>query len=194
MIKIPLWVMETPLNAALWTPDCRRIPTLLKTKYKSSSELCKRAKQNISLWLQVIWAWPIYLSLVPGWLTTCSDEELQDLSVPERWKGWFWSSVQLPSRVSTAVGCVCQRWMLLYPEGDSIQLLLLLARMGKGSITEYHKGLYGEGRSWTWRTWLLIMNVHQCVYHQPATLQTGILFLEVQTHRFCCLPGPFPSL
>lgn len=37
--------------------------------------------------------------------------------------------------------------MLLHQEGDSIQLLLLLARMGKGRHTEYHKGLYGEGKT-----------------------------------------------
>lgn len=36
--------------------------------------------------------------------------------------------------------------MLLHPEGDSIQLLLLLAGMGKGGDTEHHKGLYGKGK------------------------------------------------
>lgn len=25
----------------------------------------------------------------------------------------------------------------------------------------------GKERSWTWRPWLLIMDVHQCAYHQP---------------------------
>lgn len=31
----------------------QREGTLLKTKYKSPSELCKRMEQNVSLWLQV---------------------------------------------------------------------------------------------------------------------------------------------
>lgn len=34
----------------------------------------------------------------------------------------------------------------MHPEGDSIQLLLLLAGMGKGGDTECHKGLYREGK------------------------------------------------
>lgn len=34
----------------------------------------------------------------------------------------------------------------MHPEGDSIQLLLLLAGMGKGGDTEHHQGLYGEGK------------------------------------------------
>lgn len=34
----------------------------------------------------------------------------------------------------------------MHPEGDSIQLLLPLAGMGKGGDTEHHKGSYGEGK------------------------------------------------
>lgn len=71
--------------------------------------------------------------------------------------------------------------------------LLLLAGMGKGGDSEHHKGLYGEGK---------ILNLENLTFNHgcssmcvsSATLQTEILSLEVQTHRFCCLPGPFPSL
>lgn len=71
--------------------------------------------------------------------------------------------------------------------------LLMLVGMGKGGDTEHHKGLYGEGK---------ILNLENLTFNHgcssmcvsSATLQTEILSVEVQTHCFCCLPGPLLQL
>lgn len=131
--------------------------------------------------------------MVPGWLRTCSDQGTAGSECPWKVEGLVLEfSPALPSRVSTAVGYLYPRWRLVHPEGDFIQLLLLLAGMGKGGDTEHHKGLYGEGKILNLEN--LTFNCgYSSMYVSSATLQTEILSLEVQT-QFLLLTWTLPQL
>lgn len=161
--------MEIPLNAAFWTPDKRRILTLIKNKYKSPLNSAKGQSKALVCGCKQVWAWPIYLLAVPGWLRTFSDWGTAGTECPWKVEGLVLEfSPTLPSRVSPAAACVSR----VTPGASRGRFhptfkLLLLAGMGKGGDTEHHKGLYGEGKILNLENLTPNHSFHQCVCHQP---------------------------